>query len=123
MKKRNILRSLAIVAVLGSPSATAVELSFGFPIELTQGTCGGLLSCGPFGQIYQAAVFVTLNVMDPLSNQSWTYAAGGVSYALTAPFPIMAPPLRAPRFARKEPIPTRRQQGLPMQVLTSTVSV
>ena len=93
MKKRNILRSLAIVAVLGSPSATAVELSFGFPIELTQGTCGGLLSCGPFGQIYQAAVFVTLNVMDPFSNQSWTYAAGGVSYALTAPFPIMAPPL------------------------------
>lgn len=46
MKKRNIIWPLAIVAVLGSPSTTAVKLSFGFKINLFAVSCVNLPSSG-----------------------------------------------------------------------------
>ena len=62
MKKRNILWPLAIVAVLGSPSASAVDLSFAFPVQLTQTSCFGLPVCGPQGQTDEGAIFVRANI-------------------------------------------------------------
>ncbi len=70
MKKRNILWPLAIVAVLGSPSASAVDLSFAFPVQLTQTSCFGLPVCGPQGQTDEGAIFVRANIADPFVNQN-----------------------------------------------------
>ncbi len=71
MKKRNILWPLVIVAVLGSPSASAVDLSFAFPVQLTQTSCFGLPVCGPQGQTDEATIFVRTNIADPFVKKNW----------------------------------------------------
>ena len=71
MKKRNILWLLAIVAVLGSPLASAIDLSFAFPVQLTKTSCFGLPVCGPQGQTDERTIFVSTNIADRFVNQNW----------------------------------------------------
>ena len=92
MEKRNIIWPLAIVAVLGSPSAAAVKLSFGFPIKLSAVSCLNLPSCGA-SQPHPGNIFITLKFDDPFISQSWEYALIGVAYGVVAPFPIVGPPI------------------------------
>lgn len=93
MKKRNILWPLAVVAVLGSPSASAAILSFGFQIELTRLACRNLPVCSTPEPQDTGTIFVMLDISQPFINQSWDYESGGVSFAVAAPFPTIGPPL------------------------------
>jgi len=84
MIKPNIVWLLALLAGLVPPQASAVELSFGFPLELTQSVCQNLPTCGT--PTDPGTIFVTLDLADPFVDQTWGILEL-VTFVVAAPFP------------------------------------